>query len=566
MSGTRKYGGGGGISRDFLARMRAAADLGALVGERVHLQKRGANLFGLCPFHAEKTPSFSVNPAKGFYHCFGCGANGDALNFVIQTEAGGDFVAGVEALAARLGMKVPRGDSSESDAVVEVLADAQKYFRREFSRAEAAKEYLQKRGVNDETIARFGIGFAPAGWRNLRDAMRGRDEKVLIRAGLLRANEKGAYDYFRNRLIFPIMEGQNRAIGFGGRALDDDPAKYLNSPDSPVFSKKNSVFGIPQAREAAREKKRVIVAEGYMDVAMLSQHGFAESVAVMGTALTARQMLKIARMAENVIFALDGDEAGRKAAMRGVAGILPALSDGMSAAFLFLPAGEDPDSFVRKNGAEELERAIAKAIPLGDYLAENLRENAAAQTDEGRAARILSEGEKLARLLDSGRAPFLREVLMQKFAAAADISAAAMRRVSARGNARTAGANARWTMRETGLLFNLLCSLAARPRLIGEFSENPPLPGDARESALAAEMLNYARLQTDDGEEPDIAAHLAAEGYAALSLQVRETVRQRYAAAADPRAEFAVFAERLKREQEKHERMRRRSSSASERV
>ena len=550
----------GGVSREFLTRLRDSADLAAIIGERVSLKKRGGSFFGLCPFHAEKTPSFSVHPGKGFYHCFGCGANGDALSFIMHTETGGDFMAGVEALAARLGMTVPRGDSSESDSAAEVLTEAQKHFRRQFSRSAAAQEYMQKRGVDDKTISRYEIGFAPPGWRNLRDAMRGQDESLLIRAGLLRANEKGAYDYFRNRVMFPIMESGGRVAGFGGRALDDDPAKYLNSPDSPMFSKKNSVFGIPQARSAAREKNRIIITEGYMDVAILSQFGFAETVATMGTALTPRQMKRIARMADNLIFALDGDEAGQKAAWRALPGILPALSDGMSAAFLFLPSGEDPDSFVRKNGTESFERAIANATPLGDYVAMSLRKNAAAMTAEGRAGWILSEGDKLARLLDSERAPFLREVLAQKFAAAADISAAAVRRASARReqtrNSRNTTSNARYKMRETDLLFDLLCSAAARPELLSSFSENPPLPGNARESALVAEMLNYARTKIDEGEEADIVAHLESEGYTELARKVRETAHLLYGiGGADPDKAFAVLAEKLEWQRAKLQRL-----------
>ena len=561
MAETRNFGDGSAL-RGFVARMRETADLTAIVGERVRLQKRGANYFGLCPFHSEKTPSFSVNPAKGFYHCFGCGANGDALSFVIQTEAGGDFMTGVESLAARLGMTVPRrGDSDVGDAVAKAIADAHSYFRRELSRSDEAREYLQKRGINDDTIARYEIGFAPPGWGNLAAALHNAHKNdILIRAGLLRTNHaRRAYDYFRNRIMFPIMEGAGRVVGFGGRALgEDDPAKYLNSPDTPLFSKKNVVFGVPQAREAARDKKRVVVVEGYMDAVMLSQHGFAESVAVMGTALTMRQAKKLARMADNLVFAFDGDEAGQKAAWRGAGNILPALSDGIGASFLFLPQGEDPDSFVGKNGAAEMERALRGAISLGDYLARQLRLQAGAQTPEGRASWILSAGEKMARLLDSERAPFLREVLTQKFSEAAGVSAEAVRRAAARSAPKkNVGSNARYKMRDSGLLFNLLCCLASRPLLLAAFSENPPLPGDETESAIVADMLNFARRRLDEGDEsPDISAHLAAEGYNILARQVKDTVRQRYAKAANPAAEFAAFAERLERMQKRHDRRR----------
>ena len=548
----------GEIPREFIRRLSETADIATLVGERVQLQKRGSNLFGLCPFHTEKTPSFSVNPSKGFYHCFGCGANGNALNFVIQLECGGDFVAGVEALAARLGMTVPRSGDASTNEVEDALAEAQKFFRAEFVKSSVARDYLQKRGLSDESAERFGVGFAPPGWDNLKRALRGCSSETLVRAGLLRAGEKegkkaSTYDYFRNRIIFPIMEGAGRVSGFGGRALDDDPAKYLNSPDSPVFSKKRVVFGTPQARTAAREKNRVIVVEGYMDVAMLSQHGFPETVAAMGTALTDLQAGKIARMAGNIVFAFDGDDAGKNAAWRILPNILPALSDGMSVSFLFLPQGEDPDSFVRTRGSEEFVRAIAAAPSLADYMCAQLWARAKGGSEEGRSSAALAEGGKLLRLLNSNRAPFLREVLEQKLSAAAKLSADAVRRASAKSasagrNQRAARANGRYRMYDTGLLFSLLCCLAARPTLLSEFPENPPLPGSERDSSIVAGTLHYVRAAIDEGEEPDIVAHLAAEGYSALAGQVREYAGVRYGGqAADPAAAFASLSKKLGR-------------------
>ena len=546
------------MPRDFLMQMRAAADITAIVGERVSLKKRGGNLFGLCPFHAEKTPSFAVSPARGSYHCFGCGVYGDALKFVIETECGGDFMAGVEALAARLGMKVPRGGdpaaNALSDSLVQVLQEANAYFRRKLSDSKTAREYLRGRGLDDETVARFGIGFAPPGWDGLKKDLQGRDEALLIRAGLLRQRETGGvYDYFRGRLMFPILTGAKRVVGFGGRALDDDPAKYLNSPDSPVFSKKNMVFGEPQARAAAREKNRVIVVEGYMDVVMLSRHGFAETVAAMGTALTAPQIKIIARMADNVVFAFDGDAAGRAAAWRGVENMLPVLKDGTNASFLFFAEDEDPDSFVRARGADAFERALrSDAVRLSDYIETKLRQNAAAQTPGSERGRIFAEGEKLLRLVN---APFLRDELQGKLSRAARVK-------SAWREQNNAGA-ARYKMPETGLLFNLLCCLAARPQLLAGFPENPPLSGNARDCAVVKAVMRYVRQKIDKDEEPNIVAKLTEEGYAALAWQVRETMRQRYAvAAADPEADFRHFVGKMELQQKNDEQRRRILSAA----
>lgn len=540
--------------REFTVQLKAAADIADIIGASVALKKRGVNLVGLCPFHAEKTPSFNVNPSKGFYYCFGCGANGDALSFIIQTEAGGDFIRGVELLAQRLGMAMPRrGDGGIGADLAAILERAKEHYRKVLKESPAAREYLKKRNMHDDTAARFAVGFAAPGWKNLPASMRDKPA-LLLKAGLLRKGEKdgSVYDYFRNRLMFPIMESGGRVVGFGGRALGDDEPKYLNSPDTPVFAKKRAVFGAPQARDAAREKKRVIVTEGYMDAVMLSQAGFAETVAVMGTALAREQAQKIARMADNIILAFDGDEAGQNAAWRSLAGVLPALKDGMDVSFLFLPEGEDPDSFTQKHGADAFNRAIAGAASLGDYMAAQLRKKAKSQSAEGRASEALKEGEKLIRLLDINKAPFMREILSRRMAEDAGIAPTAFRRAAARNAAqKTIGNKSRFKMRPESLLYNLLCCLAARPSLITGLEDNPPLPGNEAESEITAAAIHYLRENADEDQYADVAAYLRAEGYESLAAQVRETARQRYAAAGDPGAEFALLARRLEEEQEK---------------
>ena len=343
--------------KEFLHRLRTEADIVQIIGERVALKKRGNEHTGLCPFHSEKTPSFTVSAAKNFYHCFGCGANGDALAFILKTQANGDFVAAVKLLAGRLGIAIPADakEGKESPQIHAALAAAAKHYHRAFVASPVAQKIAADRGWNADTAAQFKIGYAAPGWNNIAKALPDFPPDTLIKAGLLRQRENDTYDYFRNRLLFPIQSG-GQVVGFGGRALDaDDPAKYLNTPETAAFSKKRELFGMNLARAAAADKKRIIVAEGYADVVQLAQAGFAESVAAMGTAVSLAQARKIAAAAANIFFAMDGDDAGRAAAVKSLAAILPQLADGQSVHFVFLPKGEDPDSFIREKGAAEFE-------------------------------------------------------------------------------------------------------------------------------------------------------------------------------------------------------------------
>ena len=543
------------VPREFVRRLIEAADIAQIVGERVALKKRGGNFFGLCPFHSEKTPSFSVNPSKGFYHCFGCGQNGDALSFVIHTECGGDFMGGVESLARRLGMPVPRDNSDPGGKLTDAVAAAANYFQRQLASSESTKAYVEKRGLSGETVARFGIGYAPR--KGITDALRDYDPPTLQKAGLLGRGEGGDfYDYFRDRLMFPIMESERRPIAFGGRAMsENDKAKYLNSPETTLFSKKRTLFGLPQAREEARRKNRLIVVEGYMDAVMLSQAGFGETAAAMGTALTAAQMRRIGRTAENIILAFDGDDAGQKAAWRSLENILPGLADGMSARFLFLPSGEDPDSYTRANGAAAFEKLVASAPPLADYMTQQLwRESESSPGDrEAKTSAALAKGEKLIRLLDGERAPFLRELLRKRLADEAGLSLDAMQKVARRttqnGAQMQGGAKARYRMRGDGVLYHFLCCLAARPDLIMELRGNPPLPGGGQECEIVADVLHYLRWSPD--EEGNVLSHLAGEGWTSLAAQIKETIRQRYRAAVDPKAELEALTAALAKEQDR---------------
>ena len=529
------------VPREFVRRLIEAADIAQIVGERVALKKRGGNFFGLCPFHSEKTPSFSVNPSRGSYHCFGCGQHGDVLSFVIHTECGGDFMAGVEALARRLGMPIPRGDNDPGEQLANAAAAAANYFQRQLASSESTKAYVEKRGLSGETVARFGIGYAPK--KGIVNALRDYDQPLLQKAGLLGRDDSGEfYDYFRDRLMFPIMEGQRRVLGFGGRALSDNVrAKYLNSPETALFSKKNTVFGLPQAREEARRKNRLIVVEGYMDTVMLSQAGFGETAAAMGTALTAAQMRRIGRTADNIILAFDGDDAGQKAARRSLENILPGLADGMSARFLFLPPGEDPDSFIRANGAAAFEKLIAEAPPLADYMTEKLwQESESSPGDlEAKIGAALTKGSQLMHLLDGRRAPILHELLRKRLADKAGLSPDAMdkvvRQMTAKNSPKSTN-KARYRMRNDGELYQFLCCLAAQPGLVLELRDNPPLLGNQQECEIVSDVLHY--LTWDPDEDGDALSYLEGEGWTSLVAQIKETIRQRYGATIDLKAEL----------------------------
>ena len=529
------------VPREFVRRLIEAADIAQIVGERVALKKRGSNLSGLCPFHSEKTPSFSVNPSKGVYHCFGCGQSGNTLSFVIHTEGGGDFMTGVEALARRLGMPIPRGDNDPGEQLANAAAAAANYFQRQLASSESTKAYVEKRGLSGETVARFGIGYAPK--KGIVNALRDYDQPLLQKAGLLGRDDSGEfYDYFRDRLMFPIMEGQRRVLGFGGRALSDNVrAKYLNSPETALFSKKNTVFGLPQAREEARRKNRLIVVEGYMDTVMLSQAGFGETAAAMGTALTAAQMRRIGRTADNIILAFDGDDAGQKAARRSLENILPGLADGMSARFLFLPPGEDPDSFIRANGAAAFEKLIAEAPPLADYMIEKLwQESESSPGDlEAKIGAALTKGNQLIHLLDGRRAPILHELLRKRLADKAGLAPDAMdkvvRQMAAKNSPKSTN-KARYRMRDNGELYQFLCCLAAQPGLVLELRDNPPLLGNQQECEIVADVLHY--LTWDPDEDGDALSYLADEGWTSLVAQIKATICQRYGATIDLKAEL----------------------------
>jgi DNA primase len=345
------------IPNDFIQTLLARVDIVAVIDRYVPLKKAGANFAACCPFHSEKTPSFTVSPVKQFYHCFGCGAHGTAIGFLIE-YAGKSFPDAVEELARDAGLEVPSvstssGEARRDDAVdlSGLLLQAARFYRAALKDSERAIDYLKGRGLTGPVAARFGIGYAADDWQPLAAAFNEYQDKALETAGLVVAGESGKrYDRFRDRIMFPIHDGSGRVIGFGGRVLDQGEPKYLNSPETPLFSKGRELYGLFQARQAIRAAGRVVVVEGYMDVVALAQHGIEYAVATLGTATTPAHALKLFRITDNVVFCFDGDDAGRRAAWRALENTLAVVADGKHARFLFLPDGEDPDDFVRRRG------------------------------------------------------------------------------------------------------------------------------------------------------------------------------------------------------------------------
>ncbi|MDD5295482.1 MAG: DNA primase [Rhodocyclaceae bacterium] len=414
------------IPQSFIQDLLARADIVDVVERYVPLKKAGANYQACCPFHNEKSPSFTVSPTKQFYHCFGCGAHGSAIGFLME-YAGLSYPDAIRDLAAKLGLAVPEERSApdparqeKSASLVEVMARAARFYREQLKQSPRAIEYLKGRGLTGEVAARFGIGYAPDDWSSLKQVFPRYDVPELLEAGLVIENDSGRrYDRFRDRIMFPILDGKGNVVGFGGRILDKGEPKYLNSPETPLFEKGRELYGLPQAQRTIRSEGTVIVVEGYMDVVALAQFGVGNAVATLGTATTPNHVHKLLRLAERVVFCFDGDAAGRKAAWRALEASLEQLPDGKSAAFLFLPPEHDPDSFVRAFGPDAYAEQAAKALPLTDFLLQELKSRVDLSTGEGRSRLIFDAKPLISRL----QAPMLRLQLTRSLAGAARMEA-----------------------------------------------------------------------------------------------------------------------------------------------
>lgn len=387
------------IPPSFIQDLLARVDIVDVVGRYVQLKKGGQNFLGLCPFHGEKSPSFTVSPSKQFYHCFGCGAHGSAIGFLMEHRGLG-YVEAIRELAQQAGLQVPEAAERGSDAsgkvraLTDLLKQAADYYRAQLKDSPAAIEYLKGRGLTGATAARFGLGYAPDGWQPLRAAVANYEDPRLTEAGLVIADEGKRYDRFRGRIMFPIRNPRGHVIGFGARILGAGEPKYLNSPETPVFRKGQELYGLHEARDAIRQAGRAIVCEGYLDVIQLSQAGFAEAVAALGTAVTSAHVGALLRATDHVIFAFDGDAAGRKAARRALEATMPVIADTKRASFVLLPEGEDPDSLVQAGGAAAFETQLKQALPLSRFFIETLASGRSLGSPEDRAA-IVADAKPL---------------------------------------------------------------------------------------------------------------------------------------------------------------------------
>ncbi|HKW38524.1 MAG TPA: DNA primase [Burkholderiales bacterium] len=519
------------ISDSFKQELLHRVDIVDVIERHVPLKKGGSNYLACCPFHSEKTPSFTVSPAKQFYHCFGCGAHGNAISFLMEYQGLG-YVDAVKDLAESVGMKMPELEPREKKSetgpgLYAILERACDFYRDQLKTSPRAVDYLKGRGLTGKIAARFGVGYAPEGWQNLERVFPNYFDKTLKDAGLVVDGEGGRrYDRFRDRIMFPILDQRGSVIAFGGRVLGEGEPKYLNSPETPLFEKGRELYGLPQARPAIRTAGRAVVVEGYMDVVALAQHGVEYAVATLGTATSPAHVQKLLRQTDEVVFCFDGDAAGRKAAWHALEVSLPHVADNKAIRFLFLPAEHDPDSFVRDQGSEVFESKLAEARPLSEFLVEELKGRVDTATAEGRS-RLVHEAKPLLQKLS---APALRLQLLRALADAAEVSqedaARIMEiRVSRGYDSRPAprqGAERASHLAQRKREHKLLQCLLAKPALAGELPE-AMLDAKSFEGRMLIAVAAFCRdsPQAQGGEliehfkDSEFAAALAA-GQAAL--------------------------------------------------
>ena len=503
------------IPESFKQDLLNRVDIVDVVSRYVQLKKGGANFLGLCPFHNEKTPSFTVSPAKQFYHCFGCGAHGNAIGFVMSYSALG-YVDAVKELSASVGMQVPeaRPRSPEEAARKErepdlyaMMEQAMDFYRAELKKSPRAIEYLKGRGLTGEIAARFRIGYAPDDWQALKAAFPGYSESSLVECGLVVESEGKRYDRFRDRVMFPILNARGAVIGFGGRVIGEsdksDSAaqaspKYLNSPETPLFEKGREVYGLVQARDAVRTAGRALVVEGYMDVVALAQFGVGYAVATLGTATSPVHVSKLLRLADELVFCFDGDAAGRKAAWRALEVSLPLTLDDKPIRFLLLPEGEDPDTYVRRHGRESFEKLARESQLLSEFLLGELRSESDIRTAEGRSQFLMAAKPHIQKV----SAPALKLQLTKEVARLAEVTQEEAERILGLpgGPAFRRPAPARRDFRPpSSTEWKLLSRLAAYPPLAAEIDVDlVDLALD--ESRALNDVIAYCRGNRDNRE------------------------------------------------------------------
>ena len=534
------------IPESFIQELLYRVDIVDLIDGYVPLRKAGANYAACCPFHNEKTPSFTVSPSKQFYHCFGCGAHGTAIGFLME-YAGLGFIDAVRELSGKAGLQMPEdddrrpADAPKMHALAEVMERASRYYYEQLKRSPKAIDYLKNRGVSGEVARTFGIGYAPDGWQNLGAAFDDYAAAELQSAGLVIRNEQGRlYDRFRDRIMFPILNQKGEVIAFGGRVLGQGEPKYLNSPETPLFEKGREVFGLPQARLALREKNAAIVVEGYMDVVALAQHGVGNAVATLGTATTATHVQKLLRQVDRIVYCFDGDAAGRKAAWRALENSLEALPEQKSIGFVFLPESDDPDSFVRSHGKEAFERMLAQATPLSEFLLRELATRCDMTSAEGRARLVADAKPLLGRL----QTPLLRLQLVKRLADASGFSQQEVERLcELRPIARPAPAKA--PRQAPSLLRPLLRLLLQEPELARKLPLDM-LPDNQAEARAIADLCKT--ILACEGPSPGCATLIermrGSEGESLLSDAAAELMQHPFAED-DIASEFAGAVDRL---------------------
>ena len=413
------------IPESFVQELLARVDIVDVVERYVPLRKSGANYSACCPFHSEKTPSFTVSPSKQFYHCFGCGAHGSAIGFLMQ-HAGIGFVEAVEDLASSVGLQVPREERHRAERarkapLTELMARAMAFYRDQLKASPKAVAYLKGRGLSGEIAAKFGLGYAPDGWQGLQQAFTDYDDAALVECGLVIVNEAGRrYDRFRDRVMFPIQDQRGNVIGFGGRVIGEGEPKYLNSPETPLFEKGRELYGLPQARKAIQEDGTVLVVEGYMDVVGLVQSGVENVVATLGTAATDANVQRLLKLANRVVFCFDRDAAGDRAAWRAMEVSLGHLADNKSVEILQMPGNQDPDEFIREHGRGAFVEQTRNATRLSEFLVRELAKRSDPNSAEGRAALVYAAKP----LLQKISAPILRVQVTKEIARRAQLAQA----------------------------------------------------------------------------------------------------------------------------------------------
>ena len=412
------------IPQDFIDDLIARADIVEVVGRRTQLKKAGREFKACCPFHDEKTPSFTVSPGKGFYHCFGCGAHGTAIGFLMEFDHM-SFVDAIESLASSMGVEVPRSETSQPtrryDELFSLMDTVARHWQSCLKETQTAVEYLKSRGIDGPTAKRFGIGFAPDGWSNVLDKFGKSEEAIekLLATGLIIRKDNGKhYDRFRDRVMFPIRDARGRTIGFGGRTMGDGEPKYLNSPETVLFHKGRELYGLYEARQALRHIERLVVVEGYMDTVAMARHGIDFAVATLGTATTDEHLNRLFRLTDNAYFAFDGDRAGKKAAWRALENALSHIREGRQVRFVFLPDGYDPDSFVNENGADAFVKLMDAGMPLSEFLIHELSTQVDMDSIDGRA-KLAEMARPLVSKIPTG---IYRELLTEGLAAAVGLT------------------------------------------------------------------------------------------------------------------------------------------------